>query len=381
MARDYELLKRAILDYIEARQGDSMRFDRNGFERLALEIFRWQYERNGLYCALCEARGRSPGQVDSVTAIPAVPTSAFKGRSLFSFSPDAAAGWFATSGTTVGIAGRRYYRDLDLYAASWPGPFQRALVTEDRQLPIASLIPRWSDAPHSSLAYMVEGALDRWGAIDSASFCGSAFDWTGLFSRLDAVSGESSVPVLLLGTAFGWVYFLDEVERRGLSGWRLPSGSRLMETGGYKGRTRQVPREELRAGLRRVLGLGVEGVVGEYGMTELSSQFYERFGEGMGSGDGVGVFGSNPWALVTVTDPWTGEVIPPWAVPAGAGGRRGLLRVYDLCNLDSVMAIQTEDMAELHADGGFRLLGRASGAELRGCSLGTEFLEEGDTGG
>jgi hypothetical protein len=242
---------------------------------------------------------------------------------------------------------------------------------------MVSLIPRLEDAPHSSLAFMVDRAMQKWGDEHSSVFAGLSPDWTGLFAWLDRAVA-SGAPVVLLGTSFSWVFFLDEVKRRGLPGWSLPRGSRLMETGGYKGRSREVPRSELRAGLREIMGLSQDCVIGEYGMTELSSQFYER--QAIGLHEVAGFFGPNPWAAVGVVDPWSGEVLLSGAI-TDSKGRRGLLRVYDIGNLDSVMAIQTEDLAELYPDGSFRLHGRASGAELRGCSLDTERIWEERPGG
>jgi hypothetical protein len=157
-------------------------------------------------------------------------------------------------------------------------------------------------------------------------------------------------PIGLLGTAFSFVQLLDHLQSAGKR-FALPKGSRVMETGGYKGRTRTVPKLQLRAMLSRFLGIPPSQVLAEYGMSELSSQAYAG---------AAGVFRFPPWARACVISPETGA--------AAGEGETGLLRVFDLANIGSVMAVQTEDLAVRRGDG-FELLGRAASAEPRGCSL------------
>jgi hypothetical protein len=174
----------------------------------------------------------------------------------------------------------------------------------------------------------------------------------------------TSGPVLLAGTAFAWVHWLDAIERRGLT-VRLPTGSRIMETGGFKGRSREVPRPELYALLTGRLGIPADHIVNEYGMTELLSQFYEpvlREGcPGVGARRHVGP----SWVRTRILHPETLRELPD--------GEPGLLAHLDLANLYSVSALLTEDLGVRDRDG-FRVLGRAPGAEPRGCSLVMEEL-------
>jgi hypothetical protein len=146
------------------------------------------------------------------------------------------------------------------------------------------------------------------------------------------------------------VHLLDHLQSAGKR-FALPKGSRVMETGGYKGRTRTVPKAQLRQMLARFLGVQPIDVLAEYGMSELSSQAYDS---------AAGVFHFPPWARPCVISPETGA--------ASGEGETGLLRVFDLANIGSVMAVQTEDVAVRRGDG-FELLGRAASAEARGCSL------------
>ena len=151
---------------------------------------------------------------------------------------------------------------------------------------------------------------------------------------------------------FAFVRLLDAIKSL-----PLPSGSRVMETGGYKGRSREVPREELHAQISAKLGVERSDIISEYGMCELSSQFYTR--PTLRASRSV-VFTGPPWTRSMVVDPETGR-------EAREGGR-GLIRVFDLANRGSVLAIQTEDVGVRRGDG-FELIGRALQVEARGCSL------------
>jgi len=164
-------------------------------------------------------------------------------------------------------------------------------------------------------------------------------------------------PSLLLGTAFSFVHLLDFLGEKKLR-FDLPAGSRVMETGGYKNRSRSMPKAELHARITERLGVPPENIVCEYSMSELSSQAYDvkvRSGE-----CGVRSFHFPPWARAQIISPETDREV--------AEGETGLIRVFDLANVFSVMAIQTEDLATRCGDG-FKLLGRAQLAEPRGCSL------------
>ncbi len=170
-------------------------------------------------------------------------------------------------------------------------------------------------------------------------------------------------PVFLLGTAFAFVHVFEYCEARSRR-FKLPPGSRVMETGGFKGRSREMSRDELYALFEERLAVPADHVVNEYGMTELGVQFYDKV---------VGIRGGAPlhrnippWSRVQIIDPSTGK--------EAAEGERGLIRVCDLTNRSSVMAIQTEDIGIRRGDG-FEVLGRAVGAEARGCSIAAdEFL-------
>jgi hypothetical protein len=178
-------------------------------------------------------------------------------------------------------------------------------------------------------------------------------DLAGTVSAIrDSIS--SARPLALLGTAFSFVHLLDYLVERGLR-WELSAGSRVLETGGYKGRSRSLPKEELHALIRRHLGIPETHIICEYGMSELSSQAYDRV-----AGAAPTAFQFPPWARARIISPETGAEV--------ANGETGLIQVFDLANVSSVMAVQTEDLA-IRRGGRFELIGRVELAEPRGCSL------------
>jgi acyl-CoA synthetase (AMP-forming)/AMP-acid ligase II len=172
--------------------------------------------------------------------------------------------------------------------------------------------------------------------------------------------GGCSPKVFLVGTAFSFVHLLDELAARDVR-LELPPGSQVLETGGYKGRSRVLQKSELHALITERLGVPQSQIICEYGMSELSSQAYQTGRGARGEGrEEEGVFQFPPWVRARVVSPETGGEV--------ADGATGLLSIVDLANVFSVMAIQTEDLA-IRRGAGFELLGRAALAEPRGCSL------------
>jgi hypothetical protein len=236
-------------------------------------------------------------------------------------------------------------------------------------LRLAILTPKPSQAPNSSLVHMFETIRTKLGAPESAFLGNLAADnaWTLDFAATVAAlraSVESKRPLLLLGTAFSFVHLLDHLAEENLR-FELPAGSRVMETGGYKGRSRTLPKEELHALITKQLGVPASAVICEYGMSELSSQAYDGRAALLRSPKTEGraavrPYHFPPWARAHIISPETGREV--------AEGETGLLRIFDLANVLSVMAIQTEDLAIRRGDG-FELLGRAELSEPRGCSL------------
>lgn len=326
------------------------------FNRLALELFMFQRENVPIYRALCERRNAGPESIRDWRQIPTLPTSAFKAYEVSSIPSDERTRVFHSSGTTGQNPSRHFHNaeSLSVYEASLLPWFQRHFfATQPAPMKLIFLTPE--AAPHSSLVHMFTAVRRHFGATDSV-FTGRveavgawSLDLEQTLAAVREAVGENR-PLGLLGTAFSFVQLLDHLQSAGKR-FALPKGSRVMETGGYKGRTRTVPKTELRRMLARFLGVQSIHVLAEYGMSELSSQAYDS---------AAGVFHFPPWARACVISPETGA--------ASGEGETGLLRVFDLANIGSVMAVQTEDVAVRRGDG-FELLERAASAEPRGCSL------------
>lgn len=355
------------------------------FNGMALVLFALQFGRNPAYRRLCEARGVTPIAVHHWPDIPAVPTVAFKELELTCLSPAERTHVFHSSGTTGQQPSRHHHsaESLEIYEASlwtWLNESLRSAIADFRLL---SLTPPPAQAPHSSLVHMIEVARKQLGASGSVFLgrVGGDGAWSLDIDRaLAALSGSHrsaegeadrvgtpppsvggyDKPVFLMGTAFSFVHLQDELKARKLR-LQLPEGSWVMETGGYKGRSRELSRPELHAQITEWLGVPASQILCEYGMSELSSQAYDRGMRRAECGVRNGrAFYFPPWARGRVVSPETGREV--------AEGETGLLRVFDLANVFSVLAIQTEDLAVRRGDG-FELLGRAKSAEPRGCSL------------
>jgi hypothetical protein len=348
------------------------------FNRLALELFEYQFARNQPYRNFCRARRVEPATITSWRDIPAVPASAFKEAALACFPIERAAAVFETSGTTQSAAkrGRHYLETTELYHASIIPNFAAHLLADGAKPPMLMLTPSPEEAPNSSLSHMMGVVAEAFGARGRHYFVEAGkLQPLRLCDTLRMAEGFEQ-PVMLLGTAFAFVHFFEWCEENHQY-FRLPAGSRAMETGGFKGKTRELTKAELHELFAEYLLMPADHVVNEYGMTELGVQFYDRVGaHGRAPMDEAAtptkahrrapLHTAPPWSRVVIVDPATGNEV--------AEGQRGLIRVFDLTNRSSVMAIQTEDIG-VRIGEGFEVLGRAAGAEARGCSIAAdEFL-------
>lgn len=359
------------------RRGADAPLDDDVFDRHARRVFRFQFERNPVYGAFCRRRGMTPDRLDHWREIPPVPTRAFKHLRLVSGRPERVEAVFRTSGTSKGPGsrGEHVVRDLHLYRESLLPNFRTNLLPDGAHLPLVSLIPSPEEVPDSSLSHMVGVVDERLAAPGGGYFVDpeEGLDEGPLLDVLSRVEREER-PVLLMATAFSVVHCIDALDRRGRR-FRLAPGTRMMETGGYKGRSRELGREELYAGIGERLGVPADRIVNEYGMTELLSQFYEPVLRNAGEDPDADLDAGDdlasrrhrppPWVRTRVLDPTALEPVEP--------GELGLLCHLDLANLGSVSAVLTEDVG-VRSSGGFRVLGRAEDAEPRGCSLAMDEL-------
>jgi hypothetical protein len=345
------------------------------FDTLALELFVLQFKHNSAYRKICEARRLTPQVVEHWRQIPAVPTAAFKELELTSLAPDERTTAFYSSGTTEQKPSRHFHNaeSLAVYEASVISWFLENIRPDLRftiyDLRLVCLTPPPAQVPHSSLVHMFDTVRQKLGGASvpasRAGFFGQlAADgsWTLDFESTLAVLNSSLAtrhPSLLLGTAFSFVHLLDYLVERDLR-VELPAGSCMMETGGYKNRSRVLPKSELHALIAERLGVPCKNIICEYGMSELSSQAYDSAISAEKGKPMARHFQFPPWARVQIVSPETGR--------EAANGETGLIRIFDLANVFSVMAIQTEDLG-IRRDEHFDLIGRAQLAEPRGCSL------------
>ncbi len=351
------------------------RFPISNFPAMALELFALQFKHNAAYRKICEARKLTPSAVEHWTQVPTVPTSAFKELELTSLAPAERTAIFHSSGTTEQKPSRHFHNaeSLAVYEASlWAwfarsadGPSASPGETRGRAVraPIF-LTPPPSLAPHSSLVHMVETVRQKLGAAETVFFGVVADDgsWILDFDKLLNALNSSLIthhPPLVFGTAFSFVHLLDFLAEKNLK-FALPKNSRVLETGGYKNRSRSLPKEELHALITERLGVPRANIICEYGMSELSSQAYSIQNSKFKIQNSESQFHFPPWAKVQIISPETRNEV--------AEGETGLIRVFDLANVFSVAAIQTEDLGIRRGDG-FELVGRARLAEPRGCSL------------
>ena len=334
----------------------------DAFNDVALRLFAYQFENNKPFRQFSIQRGRTPRTARSWRDIPAVPINAFKELTLSCCAPEDAARVFMTSGTTLGgLRGKSYHANLSVYYASMIRGFKEYFMADRDRIDMGILFPTENIMPNSSLAHYLALALAHFGTPDSGYMMqddGIAFDH--LFEALDRAE-ESGTPYALLGASYSYVPLLDEMQRRGLT-FSLPEGSRLFDTGGFKGQSRELGLDEFYDQLAAGFGVPREKCTNMYGMTELSTQFYDR-----GNATCPSVKSGLHWIRSRVINPLTGEDVP--------FGETGVLVHCDLAHFNIVSTILTED-AGVETEDGFLLLGRADGAEAKGCSMAVEeFLK------
>ena len=346
--------------------------DESRFSTLALALFRFQYEHCEPYARFCRSLDRPPSAVERFPDIPAVPTGAFKEFDLCCFDSKEAVKTFCTSGTSTDHRGRLHLDTLQVYESSLLAGLRENFLDElrGRRPEMRFLAPDPVEAPDSSLSHMFETLRCTEGGPDSG------FDLRGGNLDLDSLeravrrAHESGAPLLLLGTSFAFVHLLDANADASSRDWRLPERSRIMETGGFKGRSREVPADRLRSDLAALFGIPETSVVNQYGMTELGSQFYDStWIDPSGPRRKI----APPWTRVRIVDPATGGDVTL--------GESGMIVVHDLANTGSIAAIQTADLGRAICDDsgqqiGFTVLGRFEGAEARGCSIATDVMLE-----
>lgn len=306
---------------------------REDFDRAALALFDFQALMCEPYARYLSLIGIRREEVDCVERIPFMPVELFKSHDVYC-APEPPEKVFTSSGTTGMISSRHPMADLSLYERCFTSAFE-LFYGPVGEWSIYALLPSYLEREGSSLVYMMDGLIrkSRGGGF-------YLYDHDALLEDMRNTDG----PKLLLGVSYA---LLDLAEK----GERLPSGSVVMETGGMKGRRKELPKQTMHEILCE--GLGVDSIHSEYGMAELTSQAYSS---------GGGVFRCPPWMRVLVRD-----LNDPFDI-LGAQ-RNGGINIIDLGNIYSCAFIQTQDAGRLYDDGSFTVFGRADRSEIRGCNL------------
>ncbi len=331
-------------------------------DQLFLEVARYQARYNRPYEQYLSYRDYDLAKLSSPLDIPALPADAFKDAQLSTNSSQAQA-CFRTSGTTMKHRGCHLLETTRLYEASALAIFDRLVLTprqlhSDTQLHIISLAPPSHERPDSSLGFMVDHLMrhrSKRGLVHLLH--GDNLLLEPLRSAVHQAHEDQAV-LCLFTTALGALQLLDALGAEQLI---LPPRSLVIETGGFKGQSKATSRITLYARLAQCFGISEANVLAEFGMTELTSQYYDSFPS------------SAHEARVKVGPPWLRTIIRDADGKQVTNGTIGALRHLDLTNRSSLLAIDTEDLGYACGDG-FVFLGRERGAHLRGCSLDAEHL-------
>lgn len=307
-------------------------------EETALQMFRFQYEHNEVYHRFCSLLGRTPANVVSLTDIPFLPIEFFKTEKIYCADtpPEIT---FTSSGTTGTQTSRHFVKELSIYTESYRKGFE-LFYGDIEKYAVLALLPSYLERTGSSLITMVDDLIKR----SKNPFSGFYLNEYDLLAERLTSLDRSGQQVLLIGVSFA---LLDLVEKHSFS----LKNTLVMETGGMKGRRKELVREELHATLCK--GFGVEAIHSEYGMTELLSQAYSA---------GKGIYRCVPWMKVLVRD--TNDALSYLPI-----GKTGGLNIIDLANKYSCSFIATQDLGKLHSDGSFEVLGRFDNSDIRGCNL------------
>lgn len=308
------------------------------FLKVSLAVFKHQFTNNKVYRSFCDLLYVHPSDVTTLEQIPFLPIQFFKTKELLS-STDAVQETFTSSGTTGSITSKHHVTDIKLYEESYLNGFAH-FYGAIKEYTVLALLPNYLERKGSSLVYMVDDLIQKSEKPASGFYLNNLSQLAEKLVQLDA-AGEK---VLLIGVSFALLDLIEEFQ------FSLRN-TVVMETGGMKGRRKELIREELHTLLKK--GFGVDQIHSEYGMTELLSQGYSK---------GNGVFDCPPWMKILTRD--TED-----ALTIQKHGKTGGLNVIDLANYNSCSFIATQDLGKVHADETFEIIGRFDNSDIRGCNL------------
>lgn len=308
------------------------------FEKLTLKVFRFQYDNNPVYQQFCNYLKKDKTNVKSLPEIPFLPIQFFKSHDILS-SQEQVQTTFTSSGTTGMSTSKHQVTDLSFYEESYRLGF-RQFYGNIEDYTVLALLPSYLERDGSSLIYMVDDLIRLSNNPDSGFYLNNYDELIEKLIRLDS-NGEN---VILIGVTYA---LLDLVEKQKFD----LKNTIIMETGGMKGRRKEIIREELHEILCE--GFGVPVIHSEYGMTELLSQAYSL---------GNGIFECPMWMKILVRDPED-------ALTLLSEGKTGGINVIDLANINSCSFIATQDLGKIVGNNSFEVLGRFDNSDIRGCNL------------
>lgn len=308
------------------------------FDTLALQVFKYQFNNNKVYRSFCDLLYKHPSDVKTINDIPFLPIQFFKSHKVISSQSDIKT-TFTSSGTTGNLKSKHHITNLEIYKQSFRMGF-KAFYGNIEDYVVLALLPSYLERTGSSLIYMVDDMISQSKHKESGFYLDTISDLKDTLIRLDSEGKK----VLLIGVSFA---LLDLIEAYKFD----LKNTIIMETGGMKGRRKELIRDELHQQLRH--GFGVDAIHSEYGMTELLSQGYSN---------GNGLFRAPKWMRILTRD--TED-----ALTIQTKGRAGGINVIDLANINSCSFIATQDLGRVNNDNSFEVIGRFDNSDIRGCNL------------
>ncbi|PQJ80027.1 LuxE/PaaK family acyltransferase [Polaribacter porphyrae] len=308
------------------------------FTKTALQVFDYQFKRNRVYRSFCDLLYKHPSDISTIEDIPFLPIQFFKSRKIVS-SIDEVDEVFTSSGTTGSTTSKHFVTDINLYKDSYLKGFSH-FYGNIQDYVVLALLPNYLERKGSSLVFMVDDLIQKTNNSDSGFYLNNLDELAEKLVKLE----HENQKVLLIGVSFA---LLDLVEKQQFN----LKNTIVMETGGMKGRRKELVREELHKILQN--GFGVNQIHSEYGMTELLSQAYSK---------GNGVFETPPWMKILTRDTEDALTILPKE-------KNGGINVIDLANYNSCSFIATQDLGKVHKNNTFEIIGRFDNSDIRGCNL------------
>ncbi|MEM1002134.1 MAG: acyl transferase [Bacteroidota bacterium] len=312
--------------------------DQKTFNSLAFEVFEYQFKNNPLYRSFCDLLYKHPSSIKQIQDIPFLPISFFKSKKVMS-GAQVASKVFTSSGTTGSIPSKHYVSDINLYEDSFTKGF-RKFYGDIENYAILGLLPSYLEREGSSLIYMVDQLIKKSKHPNSGFYLDNLEELNATLNKLE----QARTKTLLIGVSFALLNFIE----------RFPQNlnyTTVMETGGMKGRRKELIRHDLHEILKN--GFGVDKIHSEYGMTELLSQAYSN---------GDGIYQCPNWMCV-----FTRETEDPLSIQHN--NKSGGLNIIDFANIHSCSFIATQDLGRVQSNGNFEVIGRFDNSDIRGCNL------------